>query len=562
MDPARAGVSGHMPKKQIAYFSMEMALRNEMHTYSGGLGVLAGDSIRSSADMGVPLVGVTLVSKKGHFRQELTPEGRQVEHPSPWNPAKFMEMLPAEVRVRVQGRDVRVRAWRYTVKSPAGGAVPVYLLDTDFEGNDPADREITSYLYGGDGRYRLKQEAVLGIGGIRMLEALGIEVRKYHLNEGHASLLALELLKRNGGDVERVKELCVFTTHTTIEAGNDKFSHGLVQEVLGDLVPADLLKRLGGEDYLNMTLLALNLSNYANGVAKRHRDVSREIFPSYEVHAITNGVHPFTWTCESFRRLYDRHIPGWAYEPELLVRADVIPAEEVWEAHREAKVRLIDSVNRGRGTEMDYDALTIGFARRVTEYKRANLLFADMERLRRIGRKGPIQAIFAGKAHPQDWAGKRMIEEIFGRMKELDGEVEIAYLENYDLEVAARLVAGVDVWLNTPSPPREASGTSGMKAALNGVINFSVLDGWWIEGWMEDVTGWAIGPSPKEQVPPEERRKREVGDLYKKLEYVILPRYYYERDRWIGTMKGSMEKIPFFFNSHRMMRRYVAEAYF
>jgi starch phosphorylase len=551
-----------MAKKQVAYFSMEIAISNDIYTYSGGLGVLAGDSLRSSADMGLPVVGVTLVSRKGHFRQELTRDGRQVEHPSPWDPSKRMSLLPNEVRVGIQGRDVRVKAWLHTMKSPTGGSVPVYLLDTDVEGNAPEDREITSYLYGGDERYRLKQEMVLGIGGARMLDALGIQVRKYHLNEGHASLLTLELLRKHEWSVEKVKSLCVFTTHTTVEAGNDKFPHSLVGEVLGEFVPDDLLKRLGGEGSLNMTLLALNLSDYVNGVAKRHGEVSKQLFPSYEVHAITNGIHPYTWTCESFRRLYDKHFPGWAYEPESLVRADEMPAEEVWEAHRDAKVRLIDYVNRANSADMDYDALTIGFARRVTEYKRANLLFSDLGRLKKIGRKSPLQVVFAGKAHPQDFYGKKMIEEIFGHIGALRDEIKIAYLENYDMEIAARLVPGVDVWLNTPSPPKEASGTSGMKAAFNGVINFSVLDGWWIEGWLENVTGWAIGPHPKEQVSQRERREREIEDLYDKLEYVIVPKYYYERDAWIRTMKSSIEKIPFFFNSHRMVRRYVVEAYF
>jgi len=551
-----------MAKKHIAYFSMEIALANDIHTYSGGLGILAGDSIRSGADMKIPLVAVTLISKEGHFRQELTREGRQVEHPSPWNPQDFMKKLPEEVSVRIQGRDVRIRAWNFSVRSPTGGAVPVYLLDTDVEGNDPRDREITSFLYGGDEKYRLKQEIVLGIGGVRMLDALGIEVRKFHLNEGHASLLALELLRKHGGDIDKVKGLCVFTTHTTVETGHDKFSYNLVREMLGEVVPLDLLKKLGGQDFLNMTLLALNLSDFINGVAKRHRDISKAMFPSYEVHAITNGVHSYTWTSESFRRLYDKYLPGWAYEPELLVRADEIPVEEIWQAHREAKEKLIDHVNYAKGVGMSYDAFTIGFARRATEYKRANLLFSDLEKLRKINRKGPIQVIFAGKAHPHDFSGKRMIEEIFECIEMLRDEIKIVYLENYDMDIASKLVAGVDLWLNTPSPPSEASGTSGMKAAHNGVINFSVLDGWWIEGWMEDITGWAIGPHPREQVPPEERKNREIEDLYNKLEYVIVPKYYNERDEWVRTMKSSIEKIAFFFNSHRMMRRYVAEAYF
>jgi len=548
-------------KQKIAYFSMEIALSNDIHTYSGGLGVLAGDSIRSSADLRLPLVAVTLLSKKGYFKQELTPEGKQLEHQYPWNPSEFMLLLPEEVKVQIQGRDVRVTAWLYTVKSQTGGVVPVYFLDTDVEGNNPEDREISSFLYGGDERYRLKQEIVLGFGGVRMLEKLGIEVRRFHLNEGHSSLLTFELLRKYDMDFEKVKDLCVFTTHTPIEAGHDKFSYGLVEEVLGDFVSLEVLKRLGGYDRLNMTLLALNLSNFVNGVAKRHQKVTTEMFPSYEIHAITNGVHPFTWTCESFQKLYDEFIPGWAYEPSLLVRVDAIPDEKIWQAHKEAKKVLIDHVNKVANVGMDYEVLTIGFARRATEYKRANLLFSDIERLKKITLKGKIQIIFAGKAHPKDYTGKGLIEQIYSYSEKLRDYIKIVYLENYDMATAAKTVAGVDIWLNTPMPPQEASGTSGMKAALNGVINFSVLDGWWIEGWIEGVTGWAIGPNFEAHGSLADRATAELDDLYNKLEYVIIPMFYNRKDEWVKLMKNSMGKIPIYFNSHRMMRRYVTEAY-
>ncbi|MCX8189554.1 MAG: alpha-glucan family phosphorylase [Nitrososphaeria archaeon] len=548
-------------KQKIAYFSMEIALSNDVHTFSGGLGVLAGDTIRSSADLNIPLVAVTLVSRKGYFRQELAPDGRQIEDLDQWEPAQFMQQLPEEVTVQIQGRNVRVKAWEYNVKSPMGGTVPVYFLDTDVDGNISEDREITSFLYGGDERYRIKQEIVLGIGGVRMLEKLGFEVRKYHMNEGHSSFLALELLRKNGMDIDKVRNMCVFTTHTPVEAGHDKFSYDLVKEVLGEFVPFNILRSLGGQDKLNMTLLALNLSNYINGVAKRHKIVSKEMFPSYEIHAITNGVHSYTWTCESFRRLYDKYIPGWAHEPELLVRVDIIPDDEIWQAHFEAKRKLIDYVNSIANMNMDYYTLTIGFARRATEYKRHTLLFSDLERLRKVNRRGKIQLIFSGKAHPKDYGGKMLIKQIFEYKEILKDEIKIVYLENYDIDIAYRLVSGVDVWLNTPLPPLEASGTSGMKAAHNGVLNFSVLDGWWIEGWIEGVTGWAIGPEPGENVSTEERRIRELDDLYGKLEYTIIPLYYKRKSEWIRMMKNSIGKIASHFNSHRMVYRYVVEAY-
>lgn len=548
-------------KQKIAYFSMEIALSNDIHTYSGGLGVLAGDVVRSSADLNLPLLAVTLVSKKGYFRQELTREGKQIEHTDSWEPSQFMQQLPEEVTVKIQGRDVRIKVWRYIMKSVLGWEVPVYFLDTDIEGNPPEDREITSLLYGGDERYRIKQEIVLGIGGVRMLEKLNVLVHKYHMNEGHSSFLALELLRKFEMDINKVRNLCVFTTHTPVEAGHDKFSYELVQETLGEFIPLNILKSLGGQDRLNMTLLALNLSNYVNGVAKMHGIISREMFPSHKIHAITNGVHSYTWTCESFRRLYDKYLPGWAHEPELLIRIDIVPNDEIWQAHMAAKKILIDYVNTTTNIGMDYEALTIGFARRATEYKRHTLIFSDPERLRRVNSRGRIQLIFAGKAHPKDYRGKMLIEELFRYKEMFKDEIKIAYLENYDINVAAKLVSGVDVWLNTPLPPMEASGTSGMKAAHNGVINFSVLDGWWVEGWIEGITGWAIGPSPEEQASTEELKARELNDLYGKLEYVIIPSYYKRRDEWIPMMKNSIGKIASYFNSHRMMHRYVTEAY-
>ena len=548
-------------EQKIAYFSMEIGLMNEIPTYSGGLGVLAGDTIRSSADLKLPLVAVTLVSKKGYFRQEITKEGKQIEHPVEWEPSKIMELLPTEVKVQIQKREVRIKAWLYNAQSLTGGVVPILFLDTDVEENFPEDRKITSFLYGGDERYRLKQEIVLGIGGARMLEALGFSIRKYHMNEGHSSLLTLELLRRYELDVDRVREMCIFTTHTPVEAGHDKFHYDLIQEIMGEIVPLRFLKKFGGHDRLNMTRLALNLSEFINGVAKRHRDISMEIFPGYEIHAITNGIHSYTWTCESFRRLYDKYLPGWANEPELLVRVGGIPDEEIWHAHMEAKRVLIDYVNKVTNIGMDYDTLTLGFARRATRYKRANLLFSDLEKLRKINKRGKMQIVFAGKAHPKDESGKKLIQEIFGYIEKLKDEIKIVYLEDYDMKLAAKLIPGVDVWLNTPLRPLEASGTSGMKAAHNGVINFSVLDGWWVEGWIEGVTGWAIGPHPDEQLSTEETKIRELDDLYNKLEYIIIPMFYQKRDEWIKMMENSIGKIAYYFNSHRMMRRYVTEAY-
>jgi len=557
---------------KIAYFSMEIGIQNNIPTYSGGLGVLAGDTIRSGADLKLPMIVVTLISRKGYFRQELNDKGRQTELPDSWNPSQYMTLLSTRISVQIEGRDVIVQAWLYKVKSLTSGSIPVFFLDTDVEGNRPEDREITSYLYGGDLAYRLKQEIVLGIGGVRMLHELGFGIKKYHMNEGHSALLTIELLnmykrpiedvwdERLVWDIDRIKDLCVFTTHTPVEAGHDKFPYDLVRAVLGELIPFDVLKNLGGKDCLNMTLLGLNLSEYVNGVAKKHGEVSRNMFPGYEIAAITNGVHSYTWTFESFKSLYDTYLPGWANEPELFVRVGRIPDEEIWKAHMEAKQNLFNYVKIQTGIELDTEIFTIGFARRATAYKRPDLLFSNMERFERIC-SGKLQIVYAGKAHPRDETGKRIIESIFSYRDRLKDKVKIVYLKNYDMEIALRLVSGVDVWLNTPLRPLEASGTSGMKAAHNGVLNFSILDGWWIEGHIEGFTGWSIGPSPTETKLSENMDTKDADDLYNKLEHIIIPLFYGERHTWIRMMQNAIGKNAYYFNTHRMMRRYVTEAY-
>ena len=557
---------------KIAYFSMEIGVHNDIPTYSGGLGVLAGDTIRSAADLRLPMVAVTLLSRKGYFIQDIDEAGRQIERPFEWDPSRYMELLPQRVTVTIEGREVSLQAWQYNVKSLTGGYVPVFFLDTDLADNQPKDREITAYLYGGDKEYRLKQEIALGLGGVRMLHEMGFEIKKYHMNEGHASFLTLELLNRFKKPIEdvwdeklvwdktSVKNLCVFTTHTPVEAGHDKFPYDLVARVMGEIIPVPVLKDLAGKDYLNMTMLALNLSRYINGVAKKHGEVSQSMFPGYEIHAITNGVHSFTWTCDSFRRLYDEYLPGWANEPELFVRIGRIPDNRLWEAHLAAKRDLLGLVREQTGDELSPDVLTIGFARRATAYKRADLLFRDLPRLERIG-AGKIQLVYAGKAHPQDEPGKQLIQNIFRYKGLLRDKIKIVYLKNYNMATALKIVSGVDIWLNTPLRPLEASGTSGMKATHNGVMNFSVLDGWWIEGHIEGFTGWSIGPPPHELAPGADADARDSEDLYHKLEHTIIPIYYDDRHTWIRMMQNAIGKNAYYFNTHRMMRRYVTEAY-
>jgi starch phosphorylase len=558
----------------IAYFSMEIGVKNDIPTYSGGLGILAGDTIKSAADLDLPLVAVTLITHKGYFNQEIDENGWQKEKPTVWDPAKYMTLLPARVIVCIEGRDVLIQAWMYEVISPTGGKVPILFLDTDLPENEPQDRGITDSLYGGDIAYRIKQEVVLGMGGVRMLEALEFHIKKYHLNEGHASFLVLELLLKFKRDIEsvwdersiwdtgRVRDLCVFTTHTPVVAGHDKFPYPLVKQVIGEIIPFDVLKDLAGKDNLNMTMLALNLSKYINGVAKKHGEVSPSCSPdTTSTPSLT--VYTFTWTCQEMAKLYDRYIPGWANEPELFVRSGNIPELEMWEAHREAKKKLLTYVGEATGVVMDPNVLTLGFARRATAYKRPHLVFSDIDRLLKISEKGKLQIVYAGKAHPHDDNGKRLIQGIYEYRDKLKGKIAIAFLPGYDMDIALKLVSGVDVWLNTPLRPLEASGTSGMKAAHNGVVNFSVLDGWWIEGHIEGFTGWSIGGMPTEKALPGFGGDAEdAADLYNKLEKLIIPKYYdTDKSHWSTMMKNAVSKNAYYFNCHRMMRRYVTEAY-
>ncbi len=553
--------------RKVAYFSMEIGICSEMPTYSGGLGILAADTIRSSADLNVPMVAVTLLYKKGYFNQSFDDQGQQLEQPEEWNPKKYLRLLPRKITVSVEGRTVYVQAWEFRVVGISGYRVPIIFLDTDIELNSESDRKLTHFLYGGDERYRLSQEVILGIGGVRMLKKIGFHaINRYHMNEGHASLLTLELLKernKNGDDkwdIEGVRRMCVFTTHTPVPAGHDKFSYGLVRDVLGDIVPLDVLKQFGEEDKLNMTLLALNLSHYVNGVAKKHGRISNEMFPGYHIESITNGVHSSSWVAESFEKLYDNYMPGWRNDPFSLRYALSIPREEVWNAHIEAKNKLMRYVNKHGSLAMDNETLTIGFARRATAYKRADLVFFDTERLIDIARRaGKIQFVFSGKAHPNDWPGKELIKKIINKSKSINGDIRIVYLDNYNIRIAKMLISGVDLWLNTPRKPKEASGTSGMKAAHNGIPSLSVLDGWWIEGYIEGLTGWAIGST---SVESESNDKIEAHSLYDKLENIIIPVFYKERQRWIDIMRHSIAINASFFNTHRMIQQYVLNAYF
>jgi len=547
----------------IAYFSMEIALRPEMRTYSGGLGILAGDCARSSADLGMPIVFVTLVSHEGYLRQEIGNDGGQIDHPDPWRVDDWAMPLHTMVAVLIEDRPVWVRPWLYIVSSPTSASVPVILLDTRLELNSQDDRTITDHLYGGDEQYRLKQEIVLGVAGPRILEALGFSIRKFHLNEGHASLLTLNLLAKSSHTevplplrIQQVRETCAFTTHTPIEAGHDRFSHADVKRMIDESVRPDevLLKQLGGGEDLNMTLLALNLCGQVNGVAERHAETTRRMFPGYHIGAITNGIHVPTWVHPAFAEVFQDFLPSWAHAPERLWRLEAIPDVSVWTAHQSAKRDFITQVRSSTGIELDENRPIIALARRMTGYKRPNLIFTDIDRLRRINQRHPFQIVLAGKAHPRDLEGKSLISDINRHLKDLRTEITGVFVPDYNMEVARWFVAGADVWLNTPMPPLEASGTSGMKAALNGVLNLSVLDGWWREGCTEGITGWAVGSDDQPSTAHAEA-------CLDKIENTILPLYYDDRSRWTWMMKQAISKIGLTFNSQRMMRQYGSEVY-
>jgi len=568
-----------------------------MPSYSGGLGVLAGDTIRAAADLRLPMVAVSLLYRKGYFTQRLAEDGSQTEEPVEWSVGDFLTEDPARASVSIENRRVELRCWRYSAKGVRGFEVPIYFLDADLPANTEADRNLTGSLYGGDSYYRLCQEVILGIGGVRILRALGYnDLTRYHMNEGHAALLTLQLLDEEAAkegrksirseDIEKVRSKCVFTTHTPVPAGHDRFPMEYFTRVfpgqtgfldLKDASSADLMKRVLQAEQnfldlqeaarrgasLNMTQLALSLSTYVNGVAKQHGETSRQMFPEVPIEAITNGVHAGTWTSAPFQQLFDRYIPSWREDNYSLRSALGLPAEEVWAAHLIAKHNLLETVREKTGLKFDPEVFTIGFARRATGYKRADLILADLDRLREIAKNsGHFQIIYAGKAHPNDTGGKDIIRRIFHAKKALRKAVPVVFLDDYNLELGGRITSGVDVWLNTPQFPLEASGTSGMKAALNGVPSLSILDGWWVEGHIEGVTGWCIGESRRTaagNTPAD--NTAEAESLYNKLESVILPLYYNDRAKFLEVMQHAIAINGSFFNTQRMVQQYITDAY-
>jgi starch phosphorylase len=563
---ALSSPSPDLSEREVAYFSMEIALSPALPTYSGGLGMLAGDTLRSAADTAAPMVAISLAHRCGYFRQMLDSVGQQTEADVPWTPETTLPPAAQTVTITMQGREITIRAWRFDVVGVTGHIIPVFLLDTDIESNNPYDRKLTDHLYGGDTYYRLCQETVLGLGGITLLHALGCQPDVYHMNEGHAALLAIALLEdqlkgaplhtATEADIAAVRRQCVFTTHTPVPAGHDKFGLDQAVQVLGK-ERAAALEATGSlhDNLLNMTYLALRFSRYVNGVAMQHGKVSQAMFPEYKVNSITNGVHSATWLSDPMQELLDSEIPDWRIDNQYLRSAYGIQPERIAAAHHKGKQRLFDTVAKRTGVQFHPSVLTLGFARRVATYKRASLLLQNPARLVKIAEKiGGLQILYAGKAHPADNAGKGLIRDVFTEAAQVRSPfLKIIYLENYDWDLGAQLTQGVDVWVNTPRRPYEASGTSGMKAALNGVPSLSILDGWWIEGCAESITGWAIADAETEAL--------EAESLYNKLEKVIAP-LYATPISWARMQQHCIAMNGTFFNTHRMLRQYFTNAYF
>ena len=529
----------------IAIFAMEVGVDPDIPTYCGGLGILVGDILKTAADMGLPFVGVSLMYHEGYLKQKLTDDGEQIELPEDWQPATKLQRLDKRIQLKICGEPVVVEIWCYYVRGMTGHVVPIYFLDTNLSKNSEHIREATRRLYLGDKKCRLIQETLLGIGGVKVLRSLGYNIDVYHINESHAALLILELM-RELRDTKLVRKKCVFTTHTPLPTGHEEYGVALLKEVLAEEYHP-ILQTLVPDGVLNMSRLAFTYSAYTNAVSKRHAEVTREMFPEFKIDHITNGVHSLSWTCDEFKSLFDRYVTGWREDPRRLVDADRIDNDKLWAAHMEAKKRLIDFVHKSCGVKLNPNVLMIGFARRATGYKRAYVVLEDINRLRAIG-KGKLQLVFAGKAYPTDYDGKSMIRKIYKGIHELKDDIQIVYIENYDMEVAQLMVAGVDVWLNTPRPRLEASGTSGMKAAHNGVPSLSVLDGWWVEGCIEGVTGWSIEDGDD---------RRCANSLYDKLENVVIPTFYGNRAKWLQVMKNTIIRNASQFNTHRLITEYM-----
>jgi len=550
---------------QVAYISMEIAVDSNIPTYSGGLGVLSGDTVRSAADLELPMVGLCLCYSSGYFYQFFNEYGEQKEKEIEWNFFYEFEKVEKPIKIKIEDKEVLVSAWLYRVIGQSGHILPIYLLTTDIEGNEDWMKKMTGSLYDSTSRWnRIVQEMILGIGGVKLLNSQGYNnIETYHLNEGHGSFSIVELYDMLNGDLDKVRDKVVFTTHTPVPAGHDRFDQDLVNKVFENRMPSEISKIADDNGSFNMTYLGMGLSRYRNGVAKKHGDISRKMFPQYEVDSITNGIHLGYWVSKPFRQIFNKKWPNWKANPSILQNAIELDDLDIFDAHIENKFNLISYQKGHSWNLLDEERITIGFARRFATYKRATLIFKDIDKLGSIC-QDKIQFIFAGKAHPQDTMGKEYIKEIYKSGEYLYDNygVKVVMMENYNMDLSHMLVSGCDIWLNTPERYREASGTSGMKAALNGVLNFSVQDGWWLEGYHRNpMAGWAIGPDDSN---PDDAGVSNDWDIdskaiYEILENEIIPTYL-NHEEWLFRSKNAIA-LAAYFNSARMIKEYARRAY-
>lgn len=536
--------------KKVAYFSMEIALEKDLKTYAGGLGVLAGDILRSASRQNFPMLGITLLNKHGYFKQVINSKGKQEELIDRSN-LKKLELLSFKMYINIGLDKVLFRVWRYFLRHDDGLKIPIYFLDTDWPENREKHRRLCENLYPGDKRKKLKQAILLGRGGVKLLNKIGLEkISKIHLNEGHGALAAIELFlsSKESSEASKIKDVrrrLVFTTHTPVSSGHDIFFGEFLLKYQPDF-PVQI-KEIIENDTINFTKLALFFSSYANGVSKKHGRVSRDMFPDFEINSITNGIESSFWSAPEMMSLFDKHVPGWRHNNALLRKAQKISLGEIKEAHLVAKKRLIKFIAKQKKVNFIEDALIITFARRFAPYKRPTMLLSDLNRLKNINKStGPIQIVYAGKAHPDDEVGKTLVREVNKRISDISREIKIVFLENYDLEIAKLLVSGSDIWLNNPALPNEASATSGMKAAHNGIMQISTFDGWWPEGYVKNKTGWTINES---------------GDLYDILEKKVLPLYYHYPEKWLKMMRSTIALNASYFNTDRVLKEYIKKAY-
>ncbi|MBT5281937.1 MAG: alpha-glucan family phosphorylase [Euryarchaeota archaeon] len=539
----------------IGYFTAEIGLWSDLHTYSGGLGVLAGDHVKSAADAEIPLIGVTLLYREGYSRQHLDSDGVQSETYPVLDPSEFLEETAITIEIPLDNQTIYARVWRANIVGQTGHKVPVYFLDTTHENNSQYHQEIGQRLYGGDDDTRIRQEYLLGVGGIQLFDHLQIELKGIHLNEGHCTFAMLELLSR-GWSREELAQNSLFTTHTPVPAGHDRFDWSLVREIMGEKLPEDaqeLVRNAGdseGGNRCSMSHLAVALSTSVNAVSILNAEVAETMFSEMKIRPITNGVHHPTWTSSTMTQLFDEYLPNWKANPTQLNEARNIPVEALRQARNENRKLLRKLVKEETGVEFEEHRLTIGFARRFATYKRANLVFHDLEKLREIG-AGKIQFVFSGKAHPKDEGGKQLIRDIFASAKTVEEEIPVAFIENYNMDTGLAMTSGVDIWLNNPIRPLEASGTSGMKAAMNGVPNCSILDGWWPEACKHGINGWAIGNAEDDRNDP-----RDAANIYSTLQNDVLPSWERKDETWANLMRESIASSAGF-TGQRMIEDYL-----